>query len=241
MKFTNKKDLDETPDFSGFWIEEKTLEFRPIDGLTKHPLHLQIYEEVCDSDFVEDVRKNGIRTPLLITPKGIVVSGWRRLSAAKLVGLDVVPVQIHLNNDARITALRLLESNIGRAKPMAERLREFVAFRRVIAELLETEIAGRPALKLTPAQPAKLAACKCALTPQDAETGVQVLDAMRRAREVGDTTLAEEIERLLEVEGIGAAHTFAAERRLFSGTRQRKGGGKMARHRFDPACRNPTA
>lgn len=75
------------------------------------------------------IQKHGIKEPLVITADGVLLSGHRRLSAAKALCLEVVPV--HRLNDVffnemdaktRVTTLRLY--NQQREKSPGERLRE---------------------------------------------------------------------------------------------------------------------
>ena len=43
--------------------------------------------------FVEDIRDNGMRHPVLVTADGLVVDGWTRVMAARDLQLPVVPVE----------------------------------------------------------------------------------------------------------------------------------------------------
>jgi ParB family transcriptional regulator, chromosome partitioning protein len=67
----------------------------PINRLHRNPfnprgaLHENGLVELADS-----IREQGILQSLLITPKGMVVAGHRRLEAAKLAGLTEVPVTV---------------------------------------------------------------------------------------------------------------------------------------------------
>ena len=42
----------------------------------------------------QDIIRNGIRQPLLVTQDGIILNGWRRYILAKRLGLKRVPVVI---------------------------------------------------------------------------------------------------------------------------------------------------
>ena len=75
------------------------------------------------------IRDHGIKEPLVITADGYLLSGHRRLSAAKVLGLDVVPVRrlpdvwfYEMDTDTRIRTLRLY--NFQRDKSPGEKLRE---------------------------------------------------------------------------------------------------------------------
>jgi ParB-like chromosome segregation protein Spo0J len=47
--------------------------------------------------------------PLLVTPQGLVVAGHRRLAAARLAGLEVVPVLVRHPDPGRQQEIMLVE------------------------------------------------------------------------------------------------------------------------------------
>jgi ParB family chromosome partitioning protein len=68
---------------------------RPIAELRPNPLNPR--GDVDDSgleELAESIRAQGVLQPLLVTPGGVVVAGHRRLAAARMAGLDEVPVVI---------------------------------------------------------------------------------------------------------------------------------------------------
>jgi len=81
-----------------------------------------------DYALMDSIRQHGIREPLTITSDGYVVSGHRRLAAAKRIGLKEVPariIQVHfelMNSKERMDLLRL--HNYQRSKSASERIRE---------------------------------------------------------------------------------------------------------------------
>ena len=81
-----------------------------------------------DFALADSIRQHGIREPLAITIDGYVVSGHRRLAAAKRLGLTevparLIPVQFELmDSKARMDLLRL--HNYQRSKSPSERIRE---------------------------------------------------------------------------------------------------------------------
>lgn len=48
-----------------------------------------------DRAFVEDIRRKGILTPLTISSDGVLLSGHRRLAAAKALRMEAVPAHVH--------------------------------------------------------------------------------------------------------------------------------------------------
>jgi len=100
--------------------------FHPND-LVAHPLNAVIYSEQLPSEFVESVRTHGVFPdhPIgyVLTEQGRqIVSGHRRWSAAKLVGLDDIPcVRLtEIENSEIDIRERVILSNRQRVKTNAE-------------------------------------------------------------------------------------------------------------------------
>jgi hypothetical protein len=75
---------------------------------------------------VTSVRELGVLNPLLVTPEGLVISGHRRLDAARQARLGTVPVVVFTGSD--LAALRVLvESNRNRQKSNEQMARERAA------------------------------------------------------------------------------------------------------------------
>jgi ParB family chromosome partitioning protein len=63
---------------------------RAIDSITVGPRHRR---EVGDlSALCDSIARNGLLCPLTVTPDGLLLCGWRRLEAVKLLGWKTVPV-----------------------------------------------------------------------------------------------------------------------------------------------------
>jgi hypothetical protein len=105
----------------------------PVSEIHPSPENDTVYKPVDpnDPDFralVESIRiAEGIREALVVTIDGFVVSGHRRLAAAKIVGLETVPVRVAqiYHDDPRFLPL-LREFNRQRVKSIDEVLREEV-------------------------------------------------------------------------------------------------------------------
>lgn len=61
------------------------------------------------TSLVEDIRKNGILIRIIITPTGKVLDGARRLTAASILGIKVVPCTVRVND---ISDRRLIEEAV---------------------------------------------------------------------------------------------------------------------------------
>jgi ParB-like chromosome segregation protein Spo0J len=96
------------------------------------PQNDKLYKPVNpdDPDFkalVENVRANGVREALIVTPFGYIISGHRRYAAAKVVGLEIVPCRTAdiEPDDPRFLPL-LRDMNRQRVKTLDEVVREEV-------------------------------------------------------------------------------------------------------------------
>lgn len=92
----------------------------PIDQM--HPFEGHPYQVRDDAEMdalVESIREHGILTPLIVRPledvpmEYEVISGHRRLHAAKRAGIQEVPVQIYVI-DRDTAAVMLVDSNLHR-------------------------------------------------------------------------------------------------------------------------------
>ena len=82
-----------------------------------------------DMELAISIRDHGIKEPLVITAEGVLLSGHRRLSAAKALGIESVPVRMledvffyAMDDKTRVQTLRLY--NQQREKSPSEKLRE---------------------------------------------------------------------------------------------------------------------
>jgi len=110
------------------------LSTRPISDLRPSPENDELYRPIdtSDPDFVElvkSIKADGIKEPLVVTIDGYVVSGHRRLAAARKAGLKVVPCRVEpiRRSDDLDAFVRLLAVfNKQRVKSLDEKLREAV-------------------------------------------------------------------------------------------------------------------
>lgn len=104
----------------------------PIRDLKPAAVNSKVYRPVDPNDpavqrLAETIREHGILTPLTVTSDRVILSGHRRHCAAKLVGLDTVPVIVDpIRSDDPQFLQRLVVANETREKTLAEVLRETV-------------------------------------------------------------------------------------------------------------------
>ena len=107
---------------------------RPTADLKPSPENDDIYMPVRPDDpavrgLADSIAAHGVKEPLVVSADGFVLSGHRRLCAAKLAGLATVPVRVEpvrRDGDRDGFARLLREYNRQREKTRAERVREAV-------------------------------------------------------------------------------------------------------------------
>ncbi len=72
----------------------------------------------------ESIRDHGVIEPLIVTPDGRLLSGRRRIAAAKQAGLNAVPVRVRDTVDERAAILIGLAVNVERRAPNPTTLAE---------------------------------------------------------------------------------------------------------------------
>jgi phage N-6-adenine-methyltransferase len=98
-----------------------------VANLEPHPKNDELYGDTAElaETFVESVREKGVLEPLVITSDKQVISGHRRLSAAKEVGIESVPVRISEFNTELAEREALIEFNRQREKTPGQIVNEF--------------------------------------------------------------------------------------------------------------------
>lgn len=91
------------------------IEIYKISGFKGHPF--KVLDDDKMEELVESIKANGVLSPVLIRPKGMdtyeMISGHRRLHAAKLAGLTAIPSIIRdMTDDEAIIAM--VDANIQR-------------------------------------------------------------------------------------------------------------------------------
>lgn len=104
----------------------------PVEDLTPSPENDTLYRPInpADPEIIElarSVKANGVQEPLIVTADYFILSGHRRLVAAKLARLTTVPCKVldfrkHQDHDRFMGLLR--ECNRQRVKSFDEKLRE---------------------------------------------------------------------------------------------------------------------
>ena len=91
------------------------IEIEKIHPFKNHPFH--VVEDARMQDLIESIRTNGILTPAIVRSVGKdeyeMISGHRRMHAAKILGMERIPVIIReMSDDEAI--VKMVDSNIQR-------------------------------------------------------------------------------------------------------------------------------
>src|SRR3990172_7381383 len=195
------------------------IEYIPIADLQPHPANQLIYGDCADEDLVNSIRENGVLSPLLVTTGGIMVSGHRRLDAARRAGLDEVPViRCEKTDELEVEAL-LIEANKQRQKSVEQVGREYVrlkdieaekARRRELAGIPLDSTGGYPPMNSSEGSTSKgdardIGAQKLGIGSQKAEHAAAVIRKIDELRANGESEKAEEIRSTLNTKSVNAA------------------------------------
>jgi len=109
--------------------------FKKVSELRENKFNVKVYgKEKLSNDFIENIRKNGVLVPIAIKKDGTVVSGHRRLQAAKEVKLKTVPAYIVKFKTETDEKEALIDFNRQREKTFSQRMNESVQL-----EIIERE------------------------------------------------------------------------------------------------------
>ena len=114
--------------------------YMSVDELRENPLNVEMYGEPDEEEvalLALDITERGIRQPLVVTPEGVVVSGHRRLAAAKLAGLAEVPCILQDNVDDARMALEMTLDNAPRKRPFTQLMAHALMLRKVVQPILK--------------------------------------------------------------------------------------------------------
>ena len=112
----------------------------PIDGILPNPFQpRKRFDESKLEELAESIRQHGIVQPLVVRQKGDsyeLVVGQRRLQAARIIGLEKVPVIVKAFEDIEMVQVALIE-NLQREELNV--IEEAEAYRRLVEEFGMTQ------------------------------------------------------------------------------------------------------
>lgn len=119
--------------------EGDDIEQRRPEELRPHPENEEIYDDrdltaETDAGFLESIREKGVLTPVIVDQNNQIISGHRRVEAAKQVGLETVPVTVREFDSDLERLEQLVDLNRQREKTFSQKLREAEVLERVERE-----------------------------------------------------------------------------------------------------------
>jgi protein gp37/ParB-like chromosome segregation protein Spo0J len=185
----------------------------PIDRLRPHPKNALIYGDTADDELLRSVREHGVLTPITVTAAGVVVSGHRRLVAARAAGLKEVPVTPFGSDDELDVVEALIESNRQRSKSNEQIGREAGELTEVIAA---RQLRGRPpknggdiATISTERKTRAQVATKLGVGQKKAEEARRVVQTIDRLAKTGNHQEAEHLRKTLNGRSVHSAYAEA--------------------------------
>jgi ParB-like chromosome segregation protein Spo0J len=190
---------------------------KPTAELRPHPKNVGIYGDHADTDLIESIRAKGILTPLLITADGHVISGNRRLEAARRLNLPDVPVVLFGSSDELDILEALIESNRQRHKTNEQLGREALTLMEVEAErarrrqAVETRSLQENFPEVKPGQARDAVGEKLGVSGKQAEKAATVVTAIDNLASQGKQREAGQLRQALNDKSVHAAYTKAQE------------------------------
>ena len=98
-----------------------------VASITVHPINADIYRDDADAELVASVRDHGVTTPIEVTDTGVLISGHRRVSAARQAGLETIPAYIRTYESKTSSLEAMIRANLYRTKTKGQKDREIQA------------------------------------------------------------------------------------------------------------------
>ncbi len=114
---------------------------RSISELRPHPKNAEIYgQESASEELVASVKSKGVMVPLTIKSDGTIISGHRRFDAARLAGLEFVPIGIATFENELDELEAIIEFNRQREKTFVQKMKEAEALEGIVKKRLEEKM-----------------------------------------------------------------------------------------------------
>ncbi len=172
-----------------------------IANVLPNPQNSEIYDTDVDDVFLSSIKSFGVLEPLVITPERVLLSGHRRLLAARTAGLDTVPVVVRDVPEPQYHET-ILEYNKQRNKTTIEHIREFRAYLDIERRAAEVRMQKSAVANLPQGATGKardIAAKRAGLSGRSAENGLRVLQEIdRRRSEASEREAVETVTRALQ-------------------------------------------
>jgi ParB-like chromosome segregation protein Spo0J len=187
-------------------METTVIEYVDPKDLKNHPLNIEIYGDVADEEFVDSC-SNGIIEPLVVLADNTIISGHRRMQAARIHQHDTVPViyRHDLTEDLEIEETLLL-ANKQRTKTNEQKAREYKKLRQIEkARASKRRTDGTIVPKGDHGRSKSKAAKAVGLNEKTADKAEEVVDKIDKAKADGQSEEAEQLTETLN-QNISKAH-----------------------------------
>jgi len=112
--------------------QETRMETRDLNELDRHPVNEEIYrDEELPSDFVDSIEEHGVREPVVITGNDTIISGHRRVEAARRVGKNQIKVRVEPFNSDLEEREAVVHYNKQRSKTFSQKMREALELEKI--------------------------------------------------------------------------------------------------------------
>lgn len=183
--------------------------FEQLDPATLRPFSLNKsvfgnIEDDLDADFVESIKTEGVHTPAIVTTKGMILSGHRRVAASVKAGHKLIPCMVTSQDDPN--AIKRIWADCNRNREMTQEQKG--RYYNAIKEIESLAAADRKNSGKThhsdhkenfpEGQAGDIAAEKIGLSRPTAEKISATVAVIDEAEEAGDTETAAELRDTLE-------------------------------------------
>ena len=191
-------------------------EFERVDPKTLriHPQNESVFgpaESELDQDFLRSLERDGILTPISITPDGLILSGHRRVAGAILLKIPSVPVVVYRDADDQTQNQIWISANLHREMTVEQRTRFFMKLRSIEAAAASNRQRAGVAVKSSAGRSADLAAEKVGMSRQTATRAAAVTDVIDKAEASGDVERAVALRTALNEGSVSSAYRMALQ------------------------------
>lgn len=108
------------------------METRDPHELNRHTINEEIYRnEDLPSDFVDSIEDHGVREPVVITADDTIISGHRRVEAARRVGKNQIKVRVESFGSDLEEREAVVHYNKQRSKTFSQKMREALELEKI--------------------------------------------------------------------------------------------------------------
>lgn len=99
-----------------------------VDIVKVHPRNTEFFDDISGeewTDFLEDIKTNGVIEPIIITQNNVIVNGHQRVRACNELGIKEIICEVKEYSSDSAIIKELLESNFGRVKKIDSKIKKY--------------------------------------------------------------------------------------------------------------------